>query len=166
MGELQKLAEWVCNNMLSLNVKKKPEYMIFKLKITFQSENHIILNGIPIERVQMFKFLDVLIDENLTWDQHVVFLKNNKIVKGLGVLYKSKRLLKATTLLKFYYSLIYPYLIYGIEVWGIITVKRLLPLFALQKRAFRQFFVSANKNIVCSTIFDIECSSNIWDLYV
>ena len=145
---------------------KKTEYMIFKLKITFQSENHIILNGIPIERVQMFKFLDVLIDENLTWDQHVVFLKNDEIVKGLGVLYKSKRLLNATTLLKFYYSFIYTYLIYGIEVWGIIRMKRLLPLLALQKRAFRLFFVSANKNIVCSTIFDIECFSNIWDLYV
>ena len=55
-GELQKLAEWMCINKLSLNVKKN-EYMIFSLKRISVSEKQIVLNGIPIERIKMFKFM-------------------------------------------------------------------------------------------------------------
>ena len=75
-GELQKLAEWMCINKLSLNVKKT-EYIMFSLKRISVSEKQIVLNGIPIERVKMFKFLGGLIDEHLTWDQHVLFIKKN-----------------------------------------------------------------------------------------
>ena len=79
-GELQKLAEWMCINKLSLSVKKT-EYIIFSLKRISVSEKQIVLNGIPIERVKMFKFLGGLIDEHLTWDQHVLFIKK-KLLKG------------------------------------------------------------------------------------
>ena len=41
------------------------------------------------------------------------------------------------TLLTLYYSVIYPYLIYCVEVWGSTSKKKSLPLLTLQKRAIR-----------------------------
>ena len=162
-GELQKLAEWMCINKLSLNVKKT-EYMIFSLKRISVSEKQIVLNGIPIERVKMFKFLGVLIDEHLTWDQHVLFIKN-KIAKGLGVLYKAKCLLNATTLLTLYYSFIYPYLIDCVEVWGSTSKKNLLSLLALQKRAVR-LILSVSTRTESAPLFMSLNVLPIFDIYI
>ena len=49
--------------------------MIFILKRTSESEYQIVLDGIPFHRVKMFQLLCVLIDEHLTWDQHVLFIE-------------------------------------------------------------------------------------------
>ena len=84
----------------------KSDYMIFGPKRTCQSDNQIVLNGISIEKVKMFKFLYVLMDEHFTWNQHVLFVKN-KIAKGLEIL--------------LFYS----------EVWVSTSKKKLLPLLAL-----------------------------------
>ena len=41
------------------------------------------------------------------------------------------------TLIKLYYSLIFPHLIYGIESWGYSSILSTKPLITLQKRAVR-----------------------------
>ena len=56
--------------------------MISSLTGISLSENQIVLNGIPIERGKMFKFLGVLIGEHLTWDQHVLFIKKKYQMSG------------------------------------------------------------------------------------
>ena len=114
-GELQKFAKWMCIKKLSLHVKKT-ECMIFSLQRISVSEKQIVLNGIPIEGVNMLKFLGVLIDEYLTWDQHVLFIII-KLLKGWEF-FIAKRLLNASALLTLCYSFVYPYLIYCVEVWG------------------------------------------------
>ena len=65
-GELRKLAEWMCINKLSLNVNK--------LSIWY-----LVWQEFLYLRIKLFKFLGVSIDEHLTWDQHVLFIKKNKI---------------------------------------------------------------------------------------
>ena len=54
-----------------------------------------IQNNIVIERENVTKFLGALIDENLSWKQHI----NNvctKISKSIGTLYKFRGILKKT----------------------------------------------------------------------
>ena len=46
------------------------------------------INGINIEREKVNKFLGVLLDEKLSWKEHINSIKN-KISKNIGVLYKS-----------------------------------------------------------------------------
>ena len=70
--------DWLAINKLSLNVKDT-KFMIFHPKQK-NLPNHqipnIIIDNQPVERVDSFKFLGVLIDENLTWNKHVNFISN------------------------------------------------------------------------------------------
>ena len=67
---------------------------------------------------------------------HINYVKG-KVAKGIGILYKARRLLKEDTLLTLYYSFIYPYFHYCIEVWGNTYKSYLDSLVKLQKNAIR-----------------------------
>ena len=49
-------------------------------------------NNIEIKRENSIKFLGVIIDENLTWKNHIGVVEN-KISKNIGVLYRNSHLL-------------------------------------------------------------------------
>ena len=91
--------------------------MVFSLKksVTFTSE--IYINHDALKRVYSKNFLGIIIDSKLTWKEHINHIRN-KISKALGILYKSRKIFKVSTLLTIYYSFVYPYLIYCIEIWG------------------------------------------------
>ena len=42
----------------------------------------------------------------------------NKISKAIGIMYKARQYLNKSSLVNLYYSHVYPYLTYCIEVWG------------------------------------------------
>ena len=65
----------------------------------------------------LIKYLGVIIDNKLTWIPHITHVKN-KVSKGIGIMFKAKKILKKNTLINLYHSYIYPYLIYCIEAWG------------------------------------------------
>ena len=60
-----------------------------------------------------------------------------KIAKGIGIISKAKRYLNSSCLRSLYFSFIYPYLTYCIEVWGSATRSRLNCLIVIQKKAIR-----------------------------
>ena len=110
--------------------------MVFSLRKIPPLDLNIILNDSKVEQVYVFKFLGVNIDTHLVWANHIDYIKK-KISKGLGILYKAKRYLQSRTLLTLYYSFIYPYLMYCVDVWGAASRKKMLSLLRLQKRAGR-----------------------------
>ena len=129
-SELVRLSEWMNVNKLSLNVKKT-KYMVFCTKKPSVILNDIVLNCEIKEKVEHFKFLGVHIDSKLKWSYHIQFIRK-KMSKGIGILYRAKDYLKYDTLLTLYYSFIYPYIVYCIEVKG-----NLVSLLKLQKRVLR-----------------------------
>ena len=62
----------------------------------------------PIERVNLMKFLSVLLDHNLSWKEHIKYLEN-KIAKNIGLMYRGKAFLDKESLLALYYSYIHSY---------------------------------------------------------
>ena len=72
----------------------------------------------------MVKYLGVTFDSNLTWKNYVNELCL-KLSKTVGIL------------IMLYYSLIYPFLTYGIQVWGLTYPTYLKPVTTLQKRVVR-----------------------------
>ena len=134
--EMEKVIIWLNVNKLSLNLKKT-HFMIFsrsrrKIKPSIQ----LMINNVKIDRVISTKFLGVMIDEHLTFTQHIQYIKG-KISRGLGILYKAKRLLNKKALITLYYSFIYPYFSYCISVWGSAFPTHLFKLEKLQKRVIR-----------------------------
>ena len=71
-----------------------------------------------IPRVSSTKFLGLIIDDELVqWLEHIQYIKN-KVSKSVGILSKVQHYLDQQTLHNLYYAFVYPYLIYGVEIWG------------------------------------------------
>jgi hypothetical protein len=75
-----------------------------------------------------------------------------KIAKGIGILCKARKIFKQSTLLTMYYSFIFPYIGYCIELWGSANYSLLSSIFKLQKRVVR-IIVSAGYRAHTEPIF-------------
>lgn len=89
-----------------------------------------------ISRIDKTKFLGVIIDECLSFQQHIMYIKG-KVARGIGILYKTKKFVHQKTLTQLYNAFIYPYLNYCIPVWGSACKTYIEPLINIQKRAIR-----------------------------
>ena len=58
-----------------------------------------------------------MIDKQLTCSNHVDSV-TNKIAKASRILSKVRHYVSKVTLVKLYYSFVYPYLKYGVIAWG------------------------------------------------
>lgn len=70
--ELKTLNVWFAINKLSLNISKT-HFMNFT-NSTIKSDLNIYINNVGIDRVQVTKFLGVVIDEKLNWKEHVSYI--------------------------------------------------------------------------------------------
>ena len=61
----------------------------------------------------------------------------DKIAKSNGILYKIRNFLHRKTLTHLYNSFVFPYLMYGIEVWGNTNAVHLDPIIKIQKKIIR-----------------------------
>ena len=61
------------------------------------------------------QFLGLHIDEKLDWHEHKC---KNKLTSALYVIKKVNSYLPVSALKTIYYTLVYPYLTYGIILWG------------------------------------------------
>ena len=103
-----------CANRLSLSIKKT-KYALFHKKlvrhnIPLKLPDFKIANN-SIERTTSTKFLGVIIDENITWEDHINSIEK-KLAKNLGLLYQAKHILENESLKTTYFSYIHSYLIY------------------------------------------------------
>ena len=138
-SELEKVFQWFNANKLSLN-KDKTKYTFFhkareKDNIPLKLPAFFI-NDKEIERVISIKFLGVLIDEHLTWKEHITVIEN-KVSKNLGLLYRAKRVLDSNALKKLYFSFFHSYLTYGNIAWASTSKTKLKKLASKQKEAVR-----------------------------
>ena len=134
-NEMIKIVDWVNANKLSLNVKKT-NYMLFSGKKAHGNEQGIIISQKRIEKTNKAKFLGIMISDNLSWMCHIEYI-SKKVAKSVGILSRLSKFLYKKSLLNLYYSLVYPYLIYCNEVWGLSYSAHRKKLFSLQKRALR-----------------------------
>ena len=73
---------------------------------------------------------------HLNWKHHVDCIVK-KIRRSTGILSKLRYYVGLDILLSLYYALIYPFLTYGIIIWGNTYKTTLQPILILQKRAMR-----------------------------
>jgi len=134
--ELEKISTWFKVNKLSLNLNKT-NYILFTKKSKFTDNRiHVKIDNVPIRKVKQTKFLGVIINDKLSWEDHIITIKG-KISKGLGILTKLRHYLPNHILVNLYYTLIHPYYDYCNIIWATGTSTYLNKLFLLQKRAMR-----------------------------
>ena len=130
--ELEKISQLFKTNKLSLN-EGKTKFTLFqkprdKDYLPLQLPN-LKTNNNEIKRSLSIKFLGVLVDENLTWIDHITLVEN-KLSQNLGLLHKAKNYLNKKSMASLYYSLIHSYLNYRNIAWCstcMTKLKKLLP---------------------------------------
>ena len=94
------------------------------------------IDNLPVERVPSTKFLGVILQENLSWKNHISTLAN-KITKSTGVLRALQHKLPINILYMLFNTLIYPYLQYCNIAWASQYNTSVERIFILQKKALR-----------------------------
>ena len=157
--ELAKFSSWTMANKLSVNFSKT-QYLIVSTRNIPSNLPPITINDNIIERVSSFKFLGIIIDSSLNFNEHIKYI-SGKISKSIGVLYSIRHLVPENILNSLYYNFIYPYLYYGIIVWGNTYTTHLQPIRILQKRAIRvinkqQYLSHSNPLFIASNILKVD----------
>ena len=119
------MCEWLKTNKLALNVLRTELIIIGtsqRLNIgeqTPETSPYIISidDGCQIRRVKSVKYLGLIVDDTLTWDERVDYILA-KISKNIGIIKWVKTFLPRNSLLTLYRTLIEPYLRYCNTVWG------------------------------------------------
>lgn len=134
------LSEWCSMNRLAIN-SNKTKFMIFKSKLS----NHIspcsgiIFKNETIEEVQESKFLGLIVDSHLNWQNHI-----NTLCKHLSsssfLFSKLTTYCNKNTLLSCYYSYVYSRIKFNIIAWGTADQYLIDRVLILQKRILRIIF--------------------------
>ena len=121
--ELENVCDWLLAKRLTLNIDKS-NYVLFHphqrktgtdINLRVYDNEHKLLK--QLEHKTYVKYLGVLIDKNLSWKYHIDFIAL-KISKTIGIISRLRHFIPTPILLNIFRSLIYPYISYGLLVWG------------------------------------------------
>ena len=90
----------------------------------------------PIEQVNQYKYLGLIIDDKLSWKAHIQYLKS-KLSKALGLLFRVRRYLTKRSLLLLFHSLFNSHIQYGILCWARCSKTAMQPLITLFNKAIK-----------------------------
>ena len=141
-SELNDLKQWLQGNILSLNVLKIQALIVgFQPKFMKVSDNTVdhpkfFIGDSQIENVDRTKYLGVMIDRSLNWDERINNLRT-KVSRSIGFLKHSRKFLPQNTLSKMYRGIVEPHFRFCCSVWGCCGLTKLQTLQKLQNRAAR-----------------------------
>ena len=155
--KLNNLYSWLKANKLSLNIAKT-EFMVISTRQKFLAENcseiNIQLDDHPICKVEHAKSLGLIIDDRLSWSNHVKELCRN-ISSAIGALRRIRSLISQSTAVQIYNALIQPHFDYCAPVWDGLSSYLCEKLQKLQNRAARvilQAKYEANSSLLLETL--------------
>ena len=126
------ITEWLDDNKLSQNVSKT-HYIIFRSQGV---RNPIVTHPLIIKDETVLRHQGVILAEKLTSADNILYIKG-KTAKGLGIIFKARKLLNPHTLPTLYFCFVYPHVNYRIDVWGDTHKSDMEPLVKLQKKVLR-----------------------------
>ena len=135
-AEINKVTEWLNVNKLSLNITKTKFILFRSINKKPKHNVKITINDIKIDQVKSTNFLGVIIDECLTWNEHITKVAK-KISRASAIIAKIRHFLNKNALKLIYYALVYPYFTYGNSIWGNTYKIRIQKIMNIQKKIVR-----------------------------
>ena len=133
---LDKVAEWLKANKLCLNIDKT-NYFIFKTTcVNTDNIPDIVIDHRIIQRVDFCKYLGITLDCRLSFVHHINAIVS-RVNQYCGIFYKLRNLLPVFCLRQLYFTLVYPHLLYGLEIYGNTSASILDPLLKVNNRILR-----------------------------
>ena len=125
--------------------------MLFSNATKYLHELQLHINDQLIEKTECATFLGIHIDDKLKWDVHINKTKS-RLSSSLYAINKIKHFAPIKILTTLYYSMVYPYLVYGITQWGSTFRTHINKLNIMQTKITRAI-VGAKYNAHTSDIF-------------
>ena len=134
---MEKISQWFKANKLSINIKET-KFTLFH-KNSFKDEIPLklpvlMIGNNNIQRKSSIKLLGVMLDEQISWNDHVRTVKN-KITKNIGLLYRISEFLNEDSLKTVSLSYINSYLNYTNIAWASTYATKLKRVYLKQKHA-------------------------------
>ena len=131
------LDNWSAHNHLNFNLTKC-KFMIISRKLhPTLPTTPLLLSNHPLQRVFCYKYLGLLLTDNLSWSQHILSCCS-KARQVLGLLYRRfYSFSNQETLKQLYLSLVRPHIEYGCQVWDPHLAKDKKALEGVQKFGLR-----------------------------
>ena len=144
--ELQAFECWLRSNSLFLNVTKT-EAMLFgtSQRLAKVDQFSVSVNGSAIKRVTEFKFLGVVVDEHLSWNEHVKAIVS-KAGRQVGMLGCVRRYITTDSANAIFLCMIRLTLEYCAGVWGCCGEVNSGTLETLQKRVGRIIVIKTSSS--------------------
>ena len=134
--ELDKITDWLSVNKLSINATKT-KFVLFRSRNKKPAQSiNISINNENIKQEKHTTFLGIVIDEFLTWYNHLD-LVGKKMIKCAAIISRMRYYITLNSLKLIYYALVYPYLIYGNLIWGNTYKSRIQKSMKIQKKIVR-----------------------------
>jgi len=110
------LSEWITVNKLHLNLDKTC-YSIVESSQLSTSDFKLYLYRREVKMVEHCKYLGIIIDCDLRWQNHIDYLYNN-LIKFVSIFYKIRTKVPQDVLRMISFAFVCSHLLYGIEVYA------------------------------------------------
>lgn len=128
------LNEWLGRNVLSLN-KVKTCYMLFG-RAKSMSDLNVRFDGSSIKRVRQFKYLGLIIDDGLTFHDHINHVKR-KITPFISLMWRKSKYIPIAKRKQLYNAYVQSHLLYMLPIYSECAQYQLDELQILQNRCVK-----------------------------
>lgn len=131
------LQEWLCRNVLTLNIEKT-KYMTFG-KAKSLPDMPIAFGGERIGRVTQFKYLGLILDEDLSFNKHVDHVKN-LVIPFIPVMWRNGKFIPMNQRKRIYLAYVQSHLLYMLPIYSECAAFKMKELEVLQNRCIKAMF--------------------------
>lgn len=115
---LESLDNWCTDKDLIINYTKTQYMILSKTKTDINDATlYVICKGHKIERVRQFKYLGIIFDETLTFNDHFNYVCK-KLSSAIGCLSLLKRYVNIRCFKTLIHSFVFSIIDYGFTIWG------------------------------------------------
>lgn len=134
------LSRWFLINRLTVNIDKT-NYIIFMKNKNVNPTNsfEIMYNNHQLKQETYIKYLGLIIDSNLSWENHINHIKK-KITPVIGIMHRLKHCIPVVLNKSIYSAMVEAHMRYMCIIWGSCKKSLLAKIEVLQNRAIRTLY--------------------------
>lgn len=133
--ELKMYSDWLKWKKLKLNVTKT-KYMVVTRRLNTDVNGSIEIDGEEVQRVETMKYLGVMLDEKLNFNEHINYTIR-KAARKFGVLCRIHRYLTTEAKIVIYKSIIAPHFDYCASILFLASKQQMRRMQILQNKVMR-----------------------------
>lgn len=136
-ADIDLLHEWLVRNVLTLNTEKT--CFMYYGRAKDQADIKVSYDGTDIKRVKKFKYLGLVLDEELTFKQHVDHVKK-LIAPFIPIMWRNGRYIPMSKRRSIYLAYVHSHISYMLPIYGDCCQYKLNELKTLQNRCIMAHF--------------------------